>query len=87
MAARCKSCSAPIMWAKTRAGKSMPLDVDPVAHGNVTIVDWVNPSTPAPTPVVVVGQLALHDTPQSSFRYVSHFSTCPEAGVHRRRTR
>lgn len=82
---RCKSCAAPIVWAKTRTGKSMPLDVDPVPHGNVTIVDYVNPGAVTPTPVVVVGQLALDDTPVSVWRYQSHFSTCPDAVAHRRR--
>lgn len=85
MAARCKSCAAPIMWAKTKTGKSMPLDLDPVAHGNISIVDWINPTSATPTPVVVVGQLALDDTPTSVWRYQSHFSTCPDAGAHRRR--
>lgn len=83
--ARCKSCGASIVWAKTRAGKSMPLDADPVAYGNVTIVDYLNPSAVEPTPVVVVGPLSLEDTPVSTWRYQSHFSSCPDAGVHRRR--
>jgi hypothetical protein len=62
----------------------MPIDRDPVPHGNITIVDWLNPAAVDPTPVVAVGQLALDDVPVSTWRYVSHFSTCPDAGVHRR---
>lgn len=80
---RCRSCDAPIRWAKTAAGKSMPLDADPVDHGNVTIVGW-EPGSYPPVPQVVVGQLAFGDTPVDLYRYVSHFSTCPQAGVHRR---
>lgn len=76
--ARCKSCAAPIVWARTRSGKSIPLDRDPVAHGNITIVDQ------GPPPLVAVGQLELGDVAQSTFRYQSHFSTCPDAGAHRR---
>lgn len=74
---RCKSCAAPITWAKTRAGKSIPLDRDPVPHGNITVIDLAGP-------VVAVGQLELGDVAQSTFRYQSHFSTCPDAGSHRR---
>jgi hypothetical protein len=37
----CRSCGATVVWAKTRNGKSMPLDqVDPNT-GNVRIVDGV----------------------------------------------
>ncbi len=84
--ARCRSCTAPIVWARTRAGKSMPLDRDPVVDGNVTVVGW-DGAVAASTPIVVVGQLGLEDVPMSEWRYVSHFSTCPDAASHRRRRR
>jgi hypothetical protein len=77
---RCKSCAAPITWAKTRTGKSIPLDRDPVPHGNITIIDHAGD-----TPIVSVGQLELGEVEHSTFRYQSHFSTCPDAGAHRRR--
>jgi len=67
----CRSCNAPILWARSAKGKRrpMPLDPEPVPGGNVELVDgeaWVvkpDPNVP---------------------RYVSHFATCPNAGQHRR---
>lgn len=30
MSATCKSCGASIVWGKTKAGKSIPLDAEPI---------------------------------------------------------
>lgn len=35
--AACKTCEAPIIWATTAAGKSMPLDAGPTLIGG----EWV----------------------------------------------
>ena len=34
MITKCKACGAPIMWIRTRAGKSMPVDATPVHVAN-----------------------------------------------------
>lgn len=82
----CKSCGRQIRWAKTEAGKAIPLDVDPVADGNVVLGDdgvaYVLGRYPAPG-TGVVGEVKAHpETP----RYQAHFRSCPHARQHRRAT-
>ncbi len=36
---KCRSCQAPIFWARTKNGKSIPVDAEPTAAGNVQLVD------------------------------------------------
>lgn len=67
--ARCKSCGARIIWARTAAGKPIPLDAKPVAGGNLVF----NPFT---------GLVAAERG--AGFRHVSHFSTCTKAAEHRK---
>lgn len=68
---RCRSCNAPIVWARTEAGKNMPLDVAPTINGNIElrsgIAHYVTPDHNA------IGQ-----------RFTSHFATCEFAKAHRR---
>lgn len=71
MSATCKSCSAPIEWAKSaRTGKAMPLDLEPTAHGNLVVIDGVAHPAPADT---------------GRERRTSHFATCPQATSWRQR--
>lgn len=73
---KCKSCSAAIVWAKTSAGKLIPIDAAPAADGNIRL--WKGPST---------GEwLALYrpKPPQGEPLYKSHFATCPDAQKFRR---
>lgn len=72
----CRSCGAAIYWALTGSGTSMPVDIEPVAGGNVRFV--------GPARVEVLGpiEVELEDGPL----FVSHFATCPHADEHRRRT-
>lgn len=74
----CRSCGALVLWAKTSSGKAMPVDADPVgARGNLVL------DTEAGELVVRVVRVGSHDP-----SWVSHFSSCPNAGTHRqRRTR
>ncbi len=76
---RCKSCGAEIIWIKTTAGKSMPCDAKPIlfrpdAEGKQMYVEkdgTVCKGTP--------------DTSANRTGYISHFATCPNAFMHRRR--
>lgn len=78
---RCKSCGASIVWALTALGKSIPLDPAPVAAGNLVIAGGV-----LGTPQASVRYLTKGETPPADqARFVSHFSTCPNAAEHRRR--
>lgn len=72
----CRSCTAPIVWASTADGKSMPVNAEVVAGGNVVLA--VDGETITAT---VLDQDGLFgDGP----RHVAHFVTCPDAGRWRR---
>jgi hypothetical protein len=70
--AKCRSCGAPIIWAKTKNDKTIPLDATPTADGNLLLVDGV-----ARAPEVT------DDVP--FLQYKSHFATCPDAESFRRK--
>lgn len=54
--ARCRTCKAPILWATTEQGKTIPMDAEPTADGNmyrdgdivkaVSIFNQPEPGTP-----------------------------------------
>lgn len=71
----CKSCGAPIFWAKTVNGKPMPLDAEPVLDGRIILEGQT---------AIVVGSAYVRD---GTARYDSHFATCPNARSHRRARR
>lgn len=64
----CRSCHAPVVWAKTESGRSIPVDPGPSTKGNILIKDGI-------ARVVPVG------TPKAQ---TSHFATCPDAERWRR---
>jgi hypothetical protein len=70
------------------SGALTPLDVDPVDDGTVVITtDTVGTFSGRTWPKAIVlkrSQPDLFSDPDQP-RYVSHFATCPDAGVHRRR--
>jgi hypothetical protein len=71
---RCRSCNAPLLWAKTEKGHRIPLDPEPVpadGPGLFVLRHGV---------AVAVPPLAYPD----EANYISHFSTCPQADQHRR---
>ncbi len=74
--ATCRSCGAEIVWGKTKAGKSMPIDPGPVASGNILLTEngtcYVHPS-----PEI---RRVFSEVPMRT----SHFATCPDAGKFRR---
>ena len=71
----CRSCEAPILWAETAAGKSMPLDEKPDPNGTFV---FVNGKTRRAEPLDVQLKRPL---------YTSHFATCPEAAQWRKGNR
>ena len=80
--AACRSCEAPIAWAKTINGKPIPLDANPdgtprpVPDGNLQI------TTTSPLTVDMVDPGSLFAT--EGLRYRSHFAECPNADDRRR---
>ena len=72
---RCRSCGAPIMWATSERGKSIPLDPEPYRG-----------DSPAGL-FVLRGRTAIAITPDAfpdEPRFVSHFATCSHPERHRR---
>lgn len=79
----CRSCQAPIRWARTTTGNLMPLDYEPVTQGNVLL-----------TGRRVEGRQGLLDEcrveagppmfDDGTARYVAHFVTCPQADQWRK---
>jgi len=83
MSATCRSCGAEIVWARTETtGRPMPIDVEPVDGGNVVLYEA--PDTGELT-AHVEGKGPHPVTWPTPLRYVSHFTTCPNAAAHRRK--
>ena len=77
----CKACGAPILWIRTRAGKSMPCDVKPLSYVE---------SQGAPQKIVTAAGDVLscelveeHKTNKRG--YLPHWATCPNADSFRRK--
>lgn len=77
---RCRSCSAPIVWARTSSGRKIPLDAEPNPDGNVTLDD----ADPLP-------RATVHNRDQVSLLadepewWMPHHATCPNADEWRHR--
>lgn len=70
----CRTCGADIIWVETPSGRSMPLDAQPTEIGNIEINgDSI--------------RFVKRDRNATTPRYVSHFSTCPDAAKHRKKKR
>lgn len=79
---KCRGCGAPIVFVKTSAGKQMPCN-----PGRVPF--WSKP-TGSGRVLTISGEVVRCelDGPRSTvsgFGYVSHFSTCPNAGSFRKK--
>ncbi len=74
----CRSCGAEVTWVVTAAGKDMPVDVLPVADGNILLLASGVAVYRAKTDQSTLP--GFDDAP----RYVSHFSTCPQADKWRK---
>jgi len=74
----CRSCKAPILWATTKNGESIPLDPDPTPDGNLILMASGVALVRAKTDQSTLP--GFDDAP----RYVSHFSTCPQADEWRK---
>ena len=80
---RCRGCGAPIEWITTAAGRSMPVDPEPVfiiegAGSDRFVTDEGE---------VVAGRRALpeEEGPACAVGFVPHWKTCPAADRFRRR--
>lgn len=80
----CKRCGAPIRMIKTRSGKFMPVDSEPVS----IIVDQKSRAF-----YVTLGGDVIRGARQTGFptgnevaAFTSHFATCPAAAEFRKRS-
>jgi hypothetical protein len=76
--ARCRSCDAKIVWAKSKYGRLMPLDAVPVGEGVRFFID--EPFLPGPPSASEPVPIQNEGVPG----YRSHFATCPNANEHRK---
>jgi len=88
---RCRSCGEPILWTITTNGKRMPVDAEPVVAPrgfriDETLLDEAqmgfNEDDLKPGKDLLATFTA--DPAKDEKLYVSHFSTCPDAAMHRR---
>jgi len=86
----CRSCGASIFFGLTKKFKSIPIDAEPTADGNIYFTpmndEWGGAIVLGGAPSVEVVSKAnpapAHAEPE---RFTSHFTTCPNANFHRRR--
>lgn len=73
---RCKSCGAMMRWVTSENDKAVPLDAEPVADGNIVLVDGL-------------AHFLKKGETSSMFgdgkRYKSHFATCEFASQYRKK--
>ena len=67
----CKSCGAELAFVRSEAGRWMPLDLAPDPAGNIVLRG-------------AVAHILQKGESSNEPRYLSHFVTCPEAGIFRR---
>ncbi len=72
--AECRSCKAPIVWAKTEAGKLMPLDPMPVVTGTVALLQ----GSERRARVLPADELEAARA-EGKTLFVTHWSTCPDS--------
>jgi len=72
----CKSCHAPIKFAKTARGQFIPLNAEPSHKGKIALVAGI---------AVFVAKDRIEEFTASGGKlYESHFSTCPNKTKHRK---
>lgn len=87
---KCKTCSSPVVWIRTRVGRSMPCDPERVhAWRPPTPAEGVSAPGERVTLITDVGDV-LTAFMQGGMGWtsvvgrISHFATCPQADQHRK---
>lgn len=80
----CRSCDAKIQFGLTAKGKRMPIDPEPHPEGNITLMAPPNQFSP-PQAIVLAADVLERERAKGTALYRSHFVTCPQAALHRRR--
>ena len=74
----CRSCGAPIRWAKTRKGKNIPLDDEPGTGGSFVLQD-----ADGPKPLAL--KMKKEEAETRADLFTCHFETCPDAASFRKK--
>lgn len=85
MSSTCRSCGAPVVWARTTDGKPMPLNAVPDPAGNVAA--HRDPTAVSAYGGALVARVlkAGEEPAPWEVRGTSHFSSCPNADEHRKK--
>jgi hypothetical protein len=77
---QCRSCKAPIIWARTEKGRRIPLDAKPTAGGNLLLErrEYLEPLAVYKSPDE---RAAMNNT---QF-FISHFATCNDSAKWRKK--
>ena len=71
--ARCKTCDAPLIWARfAESNKPVPLAAEPDPNGRTVFVG-----------AGIVRVRGKNEPAPAGRSYTSHFATCPDADQHR----
>lgn len=78
---QCRACGAEIMFIKSVAGKTIPVNVEQITYqqkagGSMKVV--------TPNGEVISGELTVDPQKATGIGYISHFATCPEADKFRK---
>lgn len=75
----CRSCKALVLWVQwATSGKRMPIDVTPHLIGNVVVAFRRAEN-------LMIAETFDPKRHDGRNRYISHFTTCPQATQHRRK--
>lgn len=93
--ARCRTCDARILWAKTTSGRLTPVDADsdvawdsPILdeHGTLRPTGRSETGAYASVPIVEIVGRGQGSLDPDERRWRPHFATCPDADAWRRKT-
>jgi len=75
----CRACNAPIIFIKTKSGKSMPCDAE-----SVTFLPNGNELFVLPDGTTERGKAMNAESPAAKIGYTSHFATCTNPDFFRK---
>lgn len=84
MNSTCRSCKAPIIWARTKKGRDIPLDAKPSPQGNMAFVEGVDHAGNQTRLAVQRKAAPMQAALGLEVLYMPHHATCPQGKEWRR---